>query len=66
MIRFGEGVCRNPDSALRGEWLETNGIGGFASGTINGCRQCAAHGARSRKPGPLAARQPAELRLLLL
>jgi len=37
MIRFGEDVCRNLDSALGREWLETNGIGGFASGTINGC-----------------------------
>jgi hypothetical protein len=37
MIRFGEDVCRNLDSALRREWLKTNGIGGFASSTINGC-----------------------------
>jgi predicted glycogen debranching enzyme len=30
------------DSALCREWLETNGFGGFASGTINGCntRRC--------------------------
>ena len=35
MIRFGEDVCRNLDSGLRREWLETNGIGGFASGTIS-------------------------------
>lgn len=37
MIRFGEDVCRNVDFALRREWLGTNGIGGFASATINGC-----------------------------
>src|SRR5215469_13790259 len=44
MIRFGEDVCRNLDSALRREWLETNGIGGFASATINGCNTRRYHG----------------------
>jgi predicted glycogen debranching enzyme len=44
MIRFGVDVCRNLDSALRREWLETNGIGGFASGTINGCNTRRYHG----------------------
>ena len=37
MIRFGEEICTNLDAALRREWLETNGSGGFASGTVNGC-----------------------------
>jgi predicted glycogen debranching enzyme len=44
MIRFGEDVCRNLDAAFRREWLETNGIGGFASGTINGCNTRRYHG----------------------
>src|SRR5215467_5655628 len=44
MIRFGEDVCRNLDAALRHEWLETNGIGGFASGTINVCNTRRYHG----------------------
>jgi len=44
MICFGEDVCRNLDSALGREWLETNGIGGFASGTINGCNTRRYHG----------------------
>jgi predicted glycogen debranching enzyme len=44
MIGFGEDVCRNLDAALRREWLETNGIGGFASGTINGCNTRRYHG----------------------
>src|SRR5215469_12107696 len=44
MIRFSEDVCRNFESALRREWLETNGIGGFASGTINGCNTRRYHG----------------------
>jgi predicted glycogen debranching enzyme len=44
MIRFGAEVCGNLDAALRREWLETNGIGGFASGTINGCNTRRYHG----------------------
>src|SRR5215467_83833 len=44
MIRFGEDVCRNLDAALRHEWLETNGIGGFASGTISGFNTRRYHG----------------------
>jgi predicted glycogen debranching enzyme len=44
MIRFGEDVCRNLDSALGREWLESNGIGGFASSTINGCNTRRYHG----------------------
>jgi hypothetical protein len=35
MIRFGEKICTNLDAALRREWLERNGIGGFASSTVN-------------------------------
>jgi predicted glycogen debranching enzyme len=44
MIRFGEDVCCNLDVALRREWIETNGIGGFASGTMNGCNTRRYHG----------------------
>jgi predicted glycogen debranching enzyme len=44
MIRFGKDVCRNLESSLPREWLETNGIGGFASGTINGCHTRRYHG----------------------
>jgi predicted glycogen debranching enzyme len=44
MIRFGEEVCTNLDTALRREWLEANGIGGFASATINGCNTRRYHG----------------------
>jgi len=36
MIQFDESICRNLDAACRREWLETNGIGGFASSTILG------------------------------
>jgi predicted glycogen debranching enzyme len=34
MIQFGRDVCGNPDAGLTREWLETNGIGGFASSTV--------------------------------
>ena len=44
MIRFGEKICTNLDAALRREWLETNGLGGFASATINGCNTRRYHG----------------------
>jgi predicted glycogen debranching enzyme len=44
MIRFGQDVCGNPDASLRREWLETNGIGGFASSSINGINTRRYHG----------------------
>ena len=44
MIRFDQNVCRNLDFALRREWLETNGIGGFASASITGCNTRRYHG----------------------
>jgi hypothetical protein len=34
VIQFGADVLRNPEASLKREWLETNGIGGFASSTI--------------------------------
>ena len=30
MIQFDESICRNLDVTCRREWLETNGIGGYA------------------------------------
>src|ERR1035438_7438748 len=44
MIRFGRDVCDNLNEALRREWLETNGIGGFASSTIVGLNTRRYHG----------------------
>jgi predicted glycogen debranching enzyme len=35
-IKFGREVCGNLETADAREWLVTNGIGGFASGTISG------------------------------
>jgi predicted glycogen debranching enzyme len=36
MIQFEKETCADLDAALRREWLETNGLGGFASSTIVG------------------------------
>jgi predicted glycogen debranching enzyme len=44
MICFGDEICANLDASIRREWLETNGIGGFASGTVNGCNTRRYHG----------------------
>jgi predicted glycogen debranching enzyme len=44
MIHFGPDICSNFDAGLEREWLETNGIGGFASSTINGCNTRRYHG----------------------
>ncbi len=43
-VQFGEGVCANLDSGSRREWLETNGIGGYASSTICGMNTRRYHG----------------------
>ena len=44
MIQFKKDVCGNLDAALGREWLETNGIGGFASSTIVGLNTRRYHG----------------------
>jgi len=36
MIEFDHTICKNLAEANRREWLETNGLGGFASSTITG------------------------------
>src|SRR5271166_4354417 len=33
-IEFGREICGEADSAFQREWLVTNGIGGFAGGTL--------------------------------
>jgi predicted glycogen debranching enzyme len=60
MIRFGETVCNNLDATGGREWLETNGIGGFASATITGCHTRRYHGLL------VAATKPPVGRLVLL
>jgi predicted glycogen debranching enzyme len=44
MIRFDQDICGNPAAALTREWLETNGLGGFASSTIAGLNTRRYHG----------------------
>ncbi|MEO8041174.1 MAG: amylo-alpha-1,6-glucosidase [Acidobacteriota bacterium] len=44
MIAFNSTICTNFREASSREWLETNGIGGFASGTISGANTRRYHG----------------------
>ena len=44
MIRIDQGVCQDVNQARNLEWLETNGIGGFASSTIIGLNTRRYHG----------------------
>ncbi len=44
MIQFTKEICGNLDAALRREWLETNGLGGFAGSTIVGLNTRRYHG----------------------
>jgi predicted glycogen debranching enzyme len=43
-IKFGREVCGNLEAGEAREWLVTNGIGGFASGTVAGCVTRRYHG----------------------
>lgn len=60
MIRFGPETCTDPNRASTLEWLETNGLGGFASGTVAGIHTRRYHGLLT------AATKPPVSRLLLL
>jgi predicted glycogen debranching enzyme len=60
MISLDEKSCRDLDSALSREWLETNGIGGFSASTIIGLNTRRYHGLLT------AATKPPVGRLVLL
>jgi glycogen debranching enzyme len=60
MIHFDRDACRNPEIAFHREWLETNGLGGFASSTIAGLHTRRYHGLL------IAATKPPVGRMLLL
>ena len=60
MIQFKRDTCGDPDAALRREWLETNGVGGFASSTIIGLNTRRYHGLL------VAATKPPVGRMVLL
>ena len=60
MIEISQESCRNLETALSREWLETNGIGGFSSSTITGLNTRRYHGLLT------AATKPPVGRLVLL
>jgi glycogen debranching enzyme len=60
MIAFGPDVCRDWSRATSREWLETNGLGGYASSTIIGANTRRYHGLL------IAALRPPSQRTLLL
>jgi len=43
-IRFGPQVCGDADAAAAREWLVTDGLGGYAMGTVGGLRTRRYHG----------------------
>src|SRR6476661_7904039 len=44
MITLGRDVCRDIGQALTHEWLVTNGLGGYAAGTLSGVNTRRYHG----------------------
>ncbi|MFN8596019.1 MAG: amylo-alpha-1,6-glucosidase [Anaerolineae bacterium] len=60
MIEFGRDICGDAENALRREWLVTNGIGGYACGTLAGANTRCYHGVL------IAALQPPLGRTLLV
>ena len=44
LLEFGCEVLSHPAESLKREWLETNGIGGFASSTVWGMNTRRYHG----------------------
>jgi predicted glycogen debranching enzyme len=44
MIKLNADICANYSEATSREWLETNGIGGYASGTVSGTHTRRYHG----------------------
>src|SRR5947207_5839322 len=60
MIQFDQAICGDLAAASRREWLETNGLGGFASSTVMGLNIRRYHGLL------VAATKPPVGRMLLL
>jgi len=60
MIQFNSDICHNYKEASSREWLETNGLGGFASSTVAGSNTRRYHGLL------FAATNPPVGRLLML
>ncbi len=60
VVSFGPEICGDLEPALRREWLVTNGLGGYASGTIAGINTRRYHGLL------VAALQPPVARTVLV
>ncbi len=60
ILRLDRAICSSLDDALQREWLETNGLGGYASSTVAGAHTRRYHGLL------MAATQPPAGRVLLL
>ena len=60
MIHFGREITGNLDTILRREWLVSNGLGGYAMGSLSGARTRRYHGLLT------ASFQPPALRTLLV
>jgi predicted glycogen debranching enzyme len=56
MLEFGQDICTDPNAACRREWLETNGLGGFASSTIIGLNTRRYHGLLTAATNPPVGR----------
>ncbi len=56
MIQLNEENCANIESAGSREWLETNGLGGFASSTVSGMNTRRYHGLLVAATNPPAGR----------
>src|SRR5437899_12459919 len=55
-ISFGPAICNDLTAAEQREWLVTNGIGGFASGTVAGSATRRYHGLLVAALNPPAGR----------
>src|SRR5689334_15845278 len=60
MISLERSICQDFEKAVGREWLETNGLGGFACGTVSGAHTRRYHGLLT------AALMPPGGRVLLL
>jgi predicted glycogen debranching enzyme len=56
LVRFGREVCGDLTAGLRREWLITNGLGGYASGTLAGPNTRRYHGLLVAALAPPVAR----------
>jgi len=57
LIQFGSDIIRDLDQSLQLEWLETNGLGGFASSTVAGANTRRYHGLLVAATHPPAGRR---------